>query len=66
LTFVGPNDICFPYRHFRAQKSLDFEGPPLPLPLVMDLARLKTIMYHTIKTTGTLIVITVVNTKRCD
>ncbi len=27
--------------HFRAQKTLDFQGPPLPMPLVMDLARLK-------------------------
>jgi hypothetical protein len=34
--------------HFRAQKSLDFQGPPLPMPLVM--------MLH--PSTGTLIVIT--------
>jgi hypothetical protein len=28
------------------KKSLDFQGPPLPLPLiVMDLARLKTTLY---------------------
>jgi hypothetical protein len=27
--------------HFRAQKTLDFQGPPLLMPLVMDLARLK-------------------------
>jgi hypothetical protein len=43
--------------HFRAQKSLDFQGPPLPMPLVMMLHPLKTIMYRAIKTTGTLIVI---------
>jgi hypothetical protein len=33
--------------HFRDPKSLDFQGPPLPMPLVMALARLKTIMYRT-------------------
>ncbi len=33
---------------FRAQKSLDFQGTPLPIPLVMDLARLKTIRYRAI------------------
>jgi hypothetical protein len=41
--------------HFKAQKSLDFQGPPLPIPL--DVARLKTITYRAIKTKGTLIVI---------
>ncbi len=30
---------------FKAQKSLDFQDPPLLLPLVMDLALLKTITY---------------------
>jgi hypothetical protein len=30
------------------QTSLDFQGPPLPMPLVMDLARLKTITYRAI------------------
>jgi hypothetical protein len=33
---------------FRAQKSLDFQGPPLPMALVIDIARLKIIMYRTI------------------
>ncbi len=46
-TFLGPNGTSFARSHFKAQKSLDFQGPPLPLPLVMDLARLKTaVVYH--------------------
>jgi len=32
LDFFGPREC-----HFRAQKSLDFQGPPLPMPLVMML-----------------------------
>jgi hypothetical protein len=40
---------CFEARcHFRAQKTLDFQGPPLTMPLVIDLARLKTISYRDI------------------
>ncbi len=31
-----------------AQKSRDFQGPPLPMPLAMYLARLKTITYRAI------------------
>ncbi len=31
------------YCHFRAQKSLDFQGPPLPLALVMDLPASKSL-----------------------
>jgi hypothetical protein len=37
LTFLGPNSTLFARCHFRAQKSLDFQGPPLPMPLVMML-----------------------------
>jgi hypothetical protein len=37
-------------------RALDFQGPPLPMPLIMMLP-LKIITYPTIKTTGTLIVI---------
>ncbi len=55
-TFLGPNGTPFAPSHFRAQKSLDFQGPPLPMHRVMDLARFKTI---TILTKGTLIVSTV-------
>ncbi len=45
-TFLGPNGTCFvAHSHFRAQKSL-VQGPPLPMPLVMDLAGLKTITYR--------------------
>ncbi len=39
------------------QNSRDFQGPPLPLPRVMDLARVKTIPYRVIESTGTLKVI---------
>jgi hypothetical protein len=30
------------WAHFKVKKSLDFQGPPLPMPRVMDLASLKT------------------------
>ncbi len=47
-------------RLFKAQMALAslvaISGLTLPMPLVMDLARLKTITYRAIKTTGTLIV----------
>jgi hypothetical protein len=33
LEGVGPENRC----HFRAQKSLDFQGPHLPMALVMDI-----------------------------
>jgi hypothetical protein len=29
LDFLGPNCTRFACSHFRAQKSLDFQGPPL-------------------------------------
>jgi hypothetical protein len=35
--FFGPNGTCFVCCHFRAQKGLDFHGPPLPMALEMDL-----------------------------
>ncbi len=35
--FLGPNGTRFARCHFRAQKSLDFQSPPLPMPLVMML-----------------------------
>jgi hypothetical protein len=47
-TFLSPNGTRFARSHFRAQKSHDFQGPPLLMPLVMDLARLKTIAYRAI------------------
>ncbi len=37
LDFFGPKWHSFRTWHFRAQKSLDFQGPPLPMPLVMML-----------------------------
>jgi hypothetical protein len=37
LDFFGPKWHSFRSCHFRAQKSLDFQGPPLPMPLVMML-----------------------------
>jgi hypothetical protein len=45
-TFLGPNGTRFARSHFRAQKSLGFQGSPLPMPLVMVVARVKTIMYR--------------------
>jgi hypothetical protein len=32
-------------KNFFGLRSQPFQGPPLPMPLVMDLSRLKTIMY---------------------
>jgi hypothetical protein len=47
-TFLGPNDTRFARCHFWAQKSLDFEGPPSLMALLMDVARIKIIMSHVI------------------
>jgi hypothetical protein len=47
VCFLGPNGTLFARSYFRAQKSLDFQAHPLPMPLVMDLARLKTISVRT-------------------
>jgi hypothetical protein len=33
---IGPNGTGFTRCHFRAQKSRDFQGPPLPLALEID------------------------------
>ncbi len=44
IFFVGFK-VC---SHFRAQKSADFQGPPLLMPLVMDAARLETITYRAV------------------
>jgi hypothetical protein len=56
-TFLGPNGTRFTRAISGPKKSLDFQGPPLPMPLVSDVAPLKIITYRAIKTTGTLIVI---------
>jgi hypothetical protein len=37
LDFFGPKWHSLRSCHFRAQKSLDFPGPPLPMPLIMML-----------------------------
>jgi hypothetical protein len=55
--WLGPNGTPFAPCHFRAQKSLHFQGLTLTMALVMDIACLKIITSHAIKTTGTLIVI---------
>jgi hypothetical protein len=44
-------------RLFWAQKSLDFQGPPLPMPRVMMLHSSKPLNISAIKTTGTLVVL---------
>jgi len=42
LDFCGPlNGPCFARGHFRAHKSLEFQGPSLLLALEMDVARIK-------------------------
>ncbi len=56
LKISGPNGTRFT-RHFRAQKSLDFQGPPPSNAPRNDVALLKTITYRAIKTTGILKVI---------
>jgi hypothetical protein len=38
LTFSGPNGTRFARCHFMAQKSLDFQSPPFPMALVVDVA----------------------------
>jgi hypothetical protein len=45
-TFLGPNSTRFARGHFRAQKSLDFQGPPLPMALKMDFPPMKIITRH--------------------
>jgi hypothetical protein len=55
MTFWGPNGTRCARYHYRTQKSLDFQGPPLKMAQVMDIARLKIITDIAIKTTGTLI-----------
>ncbi len=42
-TFFGTNGIRYARCSFRALKKLDFQGPPLPLTLVMDVACIKII-----------------------
>jgi hypothetical protein len=42
-TFLGTNGTCFACRHFRARKSLDIQGPPLPMALKMDLPASKSL-----------------------
>ncbi len=39
--FFGPNGTHCDRFHFRAQISLDFQGPPLPMALEMDVAASK-------------------------
>jgi hypothetical protein len=48
LEGVGPENsrLFWALKWLKAnQKSPDFQGPPLPMPLVMDLAQLKTLKY---------------------
>ncbi len=48
LEGVGPGNLDFfgPKWHSLCLKKSRLQGPPLPMPLVMDLARLKTITYR--------------------
>ncbi len=56
LDFFGPKGHSLRSCHFRAQKSLDFQGPPPPMPLVM-MMHPQNYYVPRHKTTGTLIVI---------
>jgi hypothetical protein len=55
LERVGREYLDFARGHFRAQKSLDFQGPPLAIALEMDVTHIKIISSRPIETTGTLI-----------
>ncbi len=44
-TFLGPNVTHFA-KPFQGPKRFDLQGPPLPMSLIMDLARLKPISYR--------------------
>jgi len=43
LDFLGPKWHSLRSLPFQGQKSLDFQGPPLPMALEMDVARIKII-----------------------
>ena len=47
-TFLGPNGTCFACYHFRAQESLDFQGPFFPMALEMDLLPIRIITLRVI------------------
>ncbi len=56
-TFFGPSGTRFARCHFRAQKSLDFQGPPLPMALKIEFPASKSLRPAPYKTgTSTLIV----------
>jgi hypothetical protein len=57
LDFFGPKCHSLRLCHFRAQKSLDFQGPPIPMPRVMMLQPSKPLSISAIKTTDTLVVL---------
>ncbi len=49
-TFLGPKwHSIRSMSIYRAQKSLNFQGPPLPLALIMDAAYIKSIMHGVCK-----------------
>jgi hypothetical protein len=56
LDFFGPKWHWLRSLSFQGPKKSRFQGPPLIMALVIDIARLKIITYRAIKTTGTLIV----------
>jgi hypothetical protein len=60
LEGVGPNGTRYPRCHFRAQKCLDFQGPPLPMALEMDLPPSKSLRPAPYKQTGKLIDILII------
>ena len=48
IYFFGPKQLSLSLSCFRAQKSLDFPGPTLPMARVMSLPRIKIIMARAI------------------
>ena len=43
LDFFGQNGTCFARCHLRAQKSLDFQGPALPMAFETDFPATKSL-----------------------
>jgi hypothetical protein len=60
LDFFGLIDIPFARLPFQGPKKSRFSGPTLPMALVMNVARIKSITSRAIEATGTLIVISLI------
>jgi hypothetical protein len=56
LDFLSPNGSRFACCYFRAQKSLNFQGPTLPVALEINLSASKSLHPEPYKQQGTLLV----------